>query len=503
MDLELNLTELSCCVPLKRQVLTAEETVEFVLSDYCADAGRIISWHTEPAIHTKRVSESGFELAGSVCVTVLYAGMDGDGLRSCRIKVPFAVRQERKEPLAFVEGQAVCESCECRLLNARKILCRCRVAVAAVGYEERLLRFCSELSAPDGMHICQLRRQTDAVFLAGMWEKEFSFMDAVSIHSGTGRGEEVLYSCAAPRVTECRLCGSKVMVKGEMDLFALCRKEEGGCFTAREILPFAQMTDVPRGWEEAEFEADAEIMDHTAALTMEGAGQKVEAQVTVRLTLRAKKPCRETYLSDLYGTDCQTDAETEIMTLAESDRIFTKKQSLRLKAPAGLKPRSVLCARGECGCVETVKEDRGHLLCSNVTVKVLYLDETDTPALAQGSARCELRLETGEGSEFSLEKARVADVTATVGEDGIECRAEVEFAFEHRVLRKVGTVTGVKAEALKEEKERPSVALRRMEEGDTLWQLAKSHRTTVEAIEKANGGSMEKGSFLLIPKART
>ena len=42
-----------------------------------------------------------------------------------------------------------------------------------------------------------------------------------------------------------------------------------------------------------------------------------------------------------------------------------------------------------------------------------------------------------------------------------------------------------------------------MEEGDTLWQLAKSHRTAVEAIEKANGAGLEKGSFLLIPKART
>ena len=51
MDQELKLTEFSCCERLKRQVLTAEETVEFSLSDFCADIGRIISWHTEPAVY--------------------------------------------------------------------------------------------------------------------------------------------------------------------------------------------------------------------------------------------------------------------------------------------------------------------------------------------------------------------------------------------------------------------------------------------------------------------
>ena len=501
MDQELKLTEFSCCERLKRQVLTAEETVEFSLSDFCADIGRIVSWHTEPAVYGKRVREGEFEVTGAVSVTVLYAGMDGDGLRACCIKVPFTVRGEEKETLSFVEAQAYCQSCECRLLNARKILCRCRAAVTAMPYGERKLRFCSAFSAPAELGIRQLCKKTDGVYLAQLWEKEFPFTDSVPLRQG--RADEVLFSRLTPRVSECRLCGTKVMVKGEVSLFALCRAEEGGYLTVRGEMPFAQLAETPCEGEETEFEADVSLKDPSVALILEGGAQQLEAQMTLLLTLRAKKRCRESYLADLYGIRCETEAEREVMTLAESDSRFFKKQTLQLKAPAGLAPRSILWAEGVCGAVEAAKEENARVLRTSVTVKALYLDETDSPALAQGSAECRLHLETGEGSELWAEGARVTEVAAAVGEDGVDCRAEVEFSFTHRCLQRMGAVVGVKTSPLKEEKARPSVAVRRVEEGDTLWQLAKSHRTAVEAIEKANGAGLEKGSFLLIPKART
>ncbi|MBR4869616.1 MAG: LysM peptidoglycan-binding domain-containing protein, partial [Oscillospiraceae bacterium] len=489
MDQELKLTEFSCCEPLKRQVLTSEETVEFSLGDYCADIGRIISWHTEPAVYGKRVREGGFEVMGAVSVTVLYVGMDGDGLRSCCIKVPFTMRREEKEGLCFVEAEAYCESCECRLVNARKILCRCRAAVSVLPYGEKKLRFCPEFTAPADLGIRQLCKKTDGVYLAQLWEKEFPFTDSVPLRQG--RADEVLFSRLTPRVTECRVCGAKVMVKGEVALFALCRGEEGGYLTVRGEMPFAQLTELPCEGENTEFEAAACLKDHALALVLDGGAQLLEAQMTVLLTLRARKPCRETYVADLYGIRCEAEAQREMMTLAESERCFSKKQTLQVKAPAGLAPRSILWAEGVCGAVETVKEENAHALRTLVTVKAVYLDETDAPALAQGSAECRLRLETGEGSALYGETVTVTEVTAAVGEDGMDCRAEVEFAFGHRLLRHVGAVVGVKTSPLQEEKERPSVAVRRVEEGDTLWQLAKTHRTAVEAIEKANGGSME------------
>jgi len=71
-----------------------------------------------------------------------------------------------------------------------------------------------------------------------------------------------------------------------------------------------------------------------------------------------------------------------------------------------------------------------------------------------------------------------------------------------RTVQRCAAVVAVRAEEGKAEEQRPSLALRRMGKEDTLWHLAKTHRTTVEAIEKANESSWEEGEFLLIPKAR-
>lgn len=503
MDLTVNLTELSSHVPLERQVLTAEETVEFVLSDYCADAGRILSWHTEPALHTKRVREGGFELVGEVLVTVLYAGMDAGGLRSCTIKVPFSVGQETRESLSFLEAQAYCESCECRLLNARKILCRLRAAVSVTPYEARTQRFCPALEPPTELGIRELKKELETVLWHGAAEKEFRFVDSLPLPAGRGTAEEILFSRVTPRVTECARHGSKMVAKGEMRVFILARTEEGGTLSAAGVLPFAQMADLPEGMEEAELEAVVEILGHSASLTLEGGLQQAEVQVTARLSAKGKTAFRGEYLADLYGIRCEAQPKTEILSLVQSESRLCRREEFRAAVETGLRAESIAGCDAHCGAVKTAREGNDFLLRAPVTVKILYLDETGTPSLAQSSGECELRLEAGEGSLLSSEEARVTAVTAVMSEGGIECRAEVEFSASRRSLQRRAAVVGVTTEAAENEKEQPSVAVRRMEKEDTLWHLAKTHRTTVEAIEKANGGSVEEGAFLLIPKART
>ncbi len=504
MDLELKTTELLSHVPLEGRTLTAEETVEFVLSDYCADAGRILSWHTEPILREKRVREGGFDLKGEVCVTVLYAGMDADGLRSCMIKVPFDLGQERKEPLSFLEAEAYCESCECRLLNARKILCRCRIAVSLTPYEMRPLRFISEFDPPRDLGICRLKKELQSVLLTHGLEKEFRFVDSLPLLLGKGSAEEVLFSRVSPRVLECKLSGTKVVIKGEMRVFALWRGEEGGCFSASGNLPFAQMMDAPEGLEETALEGSAAVKEHTAALTLGAGGQSLEVQVTAELSLKVKTACRGEYLADLYGIRCAAQPETEVFTLAQRDECLARREELRAAPETALRAESIIGCDAVCGGVKTVKEGNSYVLRAPLTLKVLYLDETGTPALAQSHGECETRLEGGEGCQLTGEKATVTAAMAVPGEGGIECRGEVEFTACLRSLRRQAVVVGVNTESESGEKESeaPSVAVRRMGKGDTLWQLAKTHRTTVEAIEKANGAIVEEGALLLIPKAR-
>jgi ATP-binding cassette subfamily B protein len=69
----------------------------------------------------------------------------------------------------------------------------------------------------------------------------------------------------------------------------------------------------------------------------------------------------------------------------------------------------------------------------------------------------------------------------------------------------IGTLAAFQMENNEAEEQglQPSIVLRRMEKGESLWDIAKAYRTTVEEIQKANGGESLGGeSMLLIPRTR-
>ena len=69
----------------------------------------------------------------------------------------------------------------------------------------------------------------------------------------------------------------------------------------------------------------------------------------------------------------------------------------------------------------------------------------------------------------------------------------------------VCSVVSVQAEKETEERRRPSLVLRRPKHGESLWDIAKAHRSSEEAIRKLNhmeGEELPEG-MMLIPAVRT
>ena len=69
-----------------------------------------------------------------------------------------------------------------------------------------------------------------------------------------------------------------------------------------------------------------------------------------------------------------------------------------------------------------------------------------------------------------------------------------------------GCLVSLSAEPTEPDADAPSLILRALREGETLWDVAKQYRTTAEAILSANeltdGVLPEAGRMLLIPRSR-
>ena len=99
----------------------------------------------------------------------------------------------------------------------------------------------------------------------------------------------------------------------------------------------------------------------------------------------------------------------------------------------------------------------------------------------------------------------VGEVTAVPVTGGLEVRVETEFSWTVTKEEQVSMVSGAQPGTVEDAGPRPSVVIRRMARGETLWDVAKSCGSTVEDIRCANtlpGDGTEEGALLLIPARR-
>ena len=106
-----------------------------------------------------------------------------------------------------------------------------------------------------------------------------------------------------------------------------------------------------------------------------------------------------------------------------------------------------------------------------------------------------------------LVRSQVTDRSALPAANGLELRLGVAFQILLLGQTEQLGIAGLTAEenASMDAGERPSIVLRQMAAGETLWDIAKAYQTTVSEIQQANDMEdqpAEPGVLLLIPRMR-
>mgnify|MGYP001521810279 FL=1 len=153
----------------------------------------------------------------------------------------------------------------------------------------------------------------------------------------------------------------------------------------------------------------------------------------------------------------------------------------------------------DCGGVSVVQEGGSPALRCTVRLRVLYLDESGTPVCAERS------VEVTAPVSWEPQTVRAACGLPQLQFTGSACRLAVPVTFEACQCRRrpVPAVSAVELQDPPPEPQ-PSLILRRMAEGETLWDIAKQYRTDQDAIRSANELTEEARpeGMLLIPRVR-
>lgn len=494
--------------PVEFTPFTCETMREHIVPDSCADIARIIETTGHVRVTNREVSGDGrFCAGGTVDVSVLYIPERGDGPCSLRFQIPFQSYGDEhwdgKHEFLDIRGEV--QNVDTRLLNPRKVLTRVNLSLHPVGCRHTSLTLCTDVREEESIQIMREQRETRVI--AAVREKEFTFQEEISLSPGHGGAEEILAVRVQLRGTDCKLIGSKLVVKGIAAATVLYREGGGGVARANQEFPFSQILD--GGGLEEEWENETAFCVQGAECSIGGEGGAdnhhlltLNLLVGVRVTVWKMETIA--FISDLYSTACPVVCATEQIILRENDHRYSRRQNVREMMETGIAVKSVIDVEVDAGMLQqradaSVAEVPVHARC-------LFLDENDVlhSVRREFTVNCPVEREgdaVTRGGAFCC-----GDVMTGILPDGIELRFPMEFALESTEERQYLSVCGGEPAEDSGSNDCPSLVLRKIGPDETLWTVAKQYRTTCAAILKVNEIEDERkiprDRLLLIPRCR-
>ncbi len=481
MELQWNKKENPYLKTQLRQVQAQEQTQEVRLPEEMPDIGRVLCAWGQPIIRSKEWRGDGMSVSGGVSASVLYLPEDGSGPKCVEAWLPFQVKwnlpQTKREGIMRVK--CLLRALDARTLSARKMMLRASVGVLGEALEpmEAEIYYPGEL--PEGVQL--LTNVYPAVLPKEAGEKQFFFEDEIRIPEAS----KWLSFTLSPELTEQTVVGSRVVMRGSGSLHYVYMDEQGAVHSGTQEIPFAQFAELDHDYDK---EATADVMLSVSSLEPEMIDGGVRLQCGMAAQYLVWDRTLLVLAEDAYSPNRTLSVSQEALNLPmeldnrsemlEAQSFF---QEGKLLDMVFLPDHPVLYREGDMVNLELPG-----------SFQYLYQD-------MDGNLQSSVE---NWSTELNIPAAEDCQLLATVhGVETAGTNARVKLNLQTVANQELPMITGLTVgEAQQPDPNRPSLILRRME-ADSLWELAKSTGSTMDAIRKANQLTQDPqpGQMLLIP----
>lgn len=490
--------------------ITDTQTVdrEIVLPDYCKEIKKLLKCTFVPGIHTVSVSGEKVSAKGTGTIRILYIG-EGDAVdvfeKSCDLS--FGVQMKDMPADAAIKTKQRVDFLNCRVTGQRKLsvnagistlfCCLCTAEAAFVS--------CGEDSS-----VKTRTQKLDCETVSGFFEKTFDMSETVVLGNERVAAEKIISCDGFCMLESKKQSAGKLLIKGEVriNICYLPEKKENCFEQLTHTLPISQIVDVGEETEGTQYDVSLEIRQLLCNLKPDSSGSNRLIELALRVSAfvcgKEKKRCEA--VIDCYCPGYEIEAVYEepdfYNPVREINEHIEKKSKIEFASPV-----KEICT---CRCLDVTEglsfnSNKAVVSCSAL-LGIVYLDEKGNICYCEKNADFEtvysvMKKCTELSGEFSV-KVKGVSLKADGGEKAevtLECniRGRLFCKHEKRILKKL--------EILREKpiKEFPSaLTVYFTEKGESLWDIAKQHNTTVELIMQENGLTEEKSTddgVLLIP----
>ncbi len=504
MELELRRENVRCWQAVCRTTLEQEETAECIVPDACPDIWQVLDSQGRMLLQRKEPQEGRGEFSGLIRVNILYQP-EGEGpIQTMEATLPFAAAPDLPQVTrrCLLRAEPRLLSADVHLLNPRKVLVRVSWELKVEAWHPQALALACYGEEGETYALRQKPGEFRSLVTAEVQEKAFSYSDGLTLSPESPAPQAILSVRAGCTCTEARVIGTKLVFKGEARLNLLMRGEEGAVFPADFRLPYSQLMDAGEDSEDALCEMSLYCSDVKCSLDPEEP-RTIQAELSIQAQARLEKEVRIPILSDLYSTAYEVQTEEEEVAVrsmaGSSEDQLPLRQVLETHQTLG----KILDVQARLGRCDQRREGEDWVVAQEVRWAVLAQDE-EGPLCLAATTRAEHRLPGLGEKEISCRMEFLREPTAAQTPGGVEVNGLLSVrwtAMEPGVLPVITRVTlGEQRETTGEQ---PSVIIRAVRSGETLWDVAKACLSTEGEIMEATGltsGEIWPGQMLLIPK---
>ena len=493
MELQFSKTVIPCLKPGPQKMQTQEQTQEVRLTDDMPDIGSVLGSWGQIVIRGKEWRTSGAGVSGGVMAWVLYAPEDGSEPRCVETWLPFQLKWDVPDTQrdGTIHVVPMLRGVDARSLSARKMMVRANVGMVGQVMVPEDVELYTPGELPDDVQI--LKKTYPVLIAKEAGEKALNLEESLTLPSNAPQMQSVIRYSLFPTVTERKIVADKLVMRGMVNLYLLYLGSDGKLHSWEFELPFSQFAELER-----EYDCEAFVRIDMAVTLLE-LEQKEEENLSLKAGLTAQyilfdRPLVE-LVEDAYSPN--RPATPQMTRLQMPAMLDVHKESVNASMPDQEAPMQIADIAFYPEQPQIYRQD--DLVTTNLTgnFSVLGYDGEGRLQCTSVPWQKEWTISADENTTVDLIMQPQFEARNTPGGINAELILQAYTTAQDGLSALTGVTMGQWEEP---DPGRPSLILRKAGQ-DSLWDIAKESRSTVNAIQKANQleGEPDSPQMLLIP----
>jgi LysM repeat protein len=492
---------------------------DIIVPDVKPDILRILQVDGEVVVNGKEVQQDKVIVNGTVNFKILYIpDSENKEIKSIYANSNFTHQIEAKSAVQGMKAQVESdiEHIEFKMVNERKLNVKAIVSIDCKVQNILSLNMITDISGEEDIEV--LKKNIKAYDIVAEGEEEFIITEDMEIPAGKPSIKDLLKVDIKITGKDSKVISNKVVIKGEFNVCTLYvgdMDDDHIQFMEHEV-PFTEIFELDGVDEGMYCDIEYNITDtyFNVKEDSDGDSRVLGLEVTLNVAAKASQEVILDIVEDTYSPDVDINIEKKVYNIDEIIDISKTQATVKeiIDFPANI-PNIVQIYNviTKPYISETTLENDRMTIEGVIDTYILYLsDYEESPVYSykqeipfnhtvdikgvSPEMICDVKVEINHCS-YSMSSASDIEIRCIVGVD-----SKIIKTTQVELVTKADIVAGTVSDDLNQ----PSITIYFVQQGDTLWKIAKQYRNTVEDIVRANNlEGMEKlkvGQQLFIPR---